>query len=282
VSARRGVLRAAAVAALVLAGVMAEPAVVRAIYVSPTTIFLDARSPDAQITIGNSDDTPEEATIEVRFGFPDADSAGTPYIRFVDDPGPEFPSAADWIRPFPQRVRLEPGSQQIVRLLARPPDSLPDGEYWARLIVTGRGAVTTLPSRDSVLHLGLDLQVRLIASVLYRKGHVTTGIAIRGLEAEAEGDSLAVWAHLEHTGNAAFLGEAIFDVTNARGGAVRTWTVPLSVHVPVRRRFVFPLDSLQPGDYRVRLRMRAERTDLPGDRVLPAAPATDSVAVRVL
>jgi hypothetical protein len=53
------------------------------------------------------------------------------------------------------------------------------------------------------------------------------------------------------------------------------------VYVPVRRRFSFPLDSIAPGDYRVRFRLRAERPDLPADRVLPAPTVMDSVAVRV-
>src|SRR3989338_4826030 len=112
------------IAVITVATAVLLPAVIEAIYVSPTAVFIDDRSRAAQITIGNSGDSPEEATIELKFGFPDADPAGTPYVRFIEDPGPEFPSAAEWIRPFPQRVRLEPGTQQVVRLLARPPEGL--------------------------------------------------------------------------------------------------------------------------------------------------------------
>ena len=85
---RAAVLTAAAVALL--------PAIIEAVYVSPAAVFMDERTGAAQVTIGNSGDSPEEATVELRFGFPDADSAGTPFIRFVDDPGTAFPSAADW------------------------------------------------------------------------------------------------------------------------------------------------------------------------------------------
>ena len=82
------------------------PAIIEAVYVSPTAVFMDDRSDAAQITIGNSGDTPEEASVELKFGFPDADSAGTPFVRMIDDPGTQYPSAADWIRAYPQRVRL--------------------------------------------------------------------------------------------------------------------------------------------------------------------------------
>ncbi len=274
---RTFLLRAAASAALLIALL---PAVIEAVFVAPTAVFMDDHSDAAQVTIGNSGDTPEEATVELKFGFPDADSAGTPFVRMVDDPGPEYPSAADWIRAYPQRVRLEPRSQQVVRLLARPPANLPDGEYWTRLIVTGRGASIPIQGADSGLRAGVSLVIRLVASVTYRKGRVQTGVTVRGLGAEADGDSLTVWAHLDRQGNAAYLGTADIELVSG-DSVVRRWSSALAVYVPMRRRFAFPLDSVAPGDYRVRLRLRAERPDLPADRVLPAATVVDSVAIRV-
>ncbi len=256
------------------------PAIIEAIYVSPTAVFIDESTRDAQFTIGNSGDGPEEATIELKFGFPDADSAGTPYVRFVDEPGPEFRSAAEWIRAFPQRVRLEPRSQQVVRLLTRPPANLPDGEYWTRMIVTSRGGVVPVVSRDSTVRAGVNLEIRLVTSITYRKGKVTTGLVLRGLNAEAEGDSLAVWADMAREGNGAYLGTADVELVDLRGAVLHRWSSVLSVYYPMRRRFAFPLHSLEPGDYRVRFRVRAERTDLPADRVLPAPTVMDSVAVR--
>jgi len=269
------------VGAVAIAAVILLPAVIEAIYVSPTAVFMDERSGAAQITIGNSGDSPEEATVELKFGFPDVDLAGTPYIRFVEDPGSEFPSAADWIRAFPQRVRLEPKTQQVVRLLAQPPRDLPDGEYWTRMIITGRGTTLRVSGPDSVVRAGVNLEIRLVTSVTYRKGKVSTGVALRGLTAEAEGDSLTVWAHMDRQGNAAYLGTADVELADVGGTTVRHWSTAVSVYTPMRRRFSFQLDSLVPGDYMVRFRLRAERPDLPTDRVLPAPTVTDSVGVRV-
>jgi len=275
---RPNVIRVAVVVAL---GTLVAPALIEAVYVSPTVVFIDDRTQSGQITIGNAGDQAEEATIELRFGFQDADSAGTPYIRFIEDPGPEFPSAAEWIRAFPQRVRLEPGTQQVVRLLARPPADLPEGEYWTRMIVTGRGITIPVTSTDSTVKVGVNLEIRLVTSVLYRKGRVSTGVGVRGLTADADGDSLAVWAHLERRGNAAYLGTADVELASPAGQTLRRWSTPLAVHVPMRRRFAFPIDSIPPGDYRVRLRLRTERPDLPADRVLSAPTVIDSVPVRI-
>lgn len=270
------------IATLIVVIAVLEPAVIWAIYVNPTAVFMDPRTRDASVTIGNSGESAEEATIELKFGFPDADSSGTPYIRFVDDPGPEFASAAAWIRPFPQRVRLDPGTQQVVRLLARPPADLPDGEYWTRMIISGRGASVSLPAADSTVRIGVGLEIRLVTSVTYRKGRVSTGVELRSLTAEAEGDSLAIWASMARQGNAAYLGTADIELTTARGTVVHRWSVPLAVYYPMRRRFVYPTGTLDPGDYKIRFRLRAERPDLPADRLLPAATVVDSVAIRVL
>jgi P pilus assembly chaperone PapD len=266
---------------LLVAALLVLPEILAAVYVSPTAVFMDERSRSTEITIGNAGDQPEEATIELKFGFPDVDSAGTPYVRFVEDPGPEFNSAADWVRAFPQRVRLAPHSQQVVRLLARPPDSLPDGEYYSRMIITGRGASLPLNTADSALHAGLNLEIRLVTSVTYRKGRITTGVAIRGLTAEADGDSLSLWAHMERSGNGAYLGTAEVELLNQRNTILRRWATQVAVHYPVRRRFSYPLDSLPVGDYKVRFRLRTRRPDLPEDRVLQAPTVVDSVAVRV-
>jgi hypothetical protein len=266
----------------VVAGAVLVPAIIHAIYVSPTAVFMDPRARDAQITIGNSGETPEEATIELQFGFPDADSAGTPFVRLMEDPGPEFASATGWIRPFPHRVRLEPGQQQIVRLLARPPAELPDGEYWTRLIVTGRGASVPIASRDSGVRAGISLEIRLITSVTYRKGRVNTGVTLHEVAAEADSDSLWVWARLSREGNAAYHGTADVELLTTRGTSVQRWATPISVYYPMRRRFAYPLEGVEPGDYVVRLRLRAERRDIPAERLLPARTVTDSVAVRVL
>jgi P pilus assembly chaperone PapD len=278
---RHRILAAPRVAAGAVLVAVLLPAVIEAVYVSPTAVFMDERTPSAQVTIGNAGDTPEEATVEIRFGFPDADSAGTPFVRMVDDPDSTYPSAADWIRAFPQRVLLQPRSQQIVRLLARPPAGLPAGEYWARLIVTGQGATQRVATEDTVVRAGLNLVIRLVASVNFRNGQVSTGVAVQDMTAEAEGDSLTVWTHLERRGNAAYLGTADVDLVNQAGSVVRSWSSTLAVYVPMRRRFSFPLDSIAPGDYRVRLRLHADRPDLPTERVLRAPAVADSAVVRV-
>jgi len=257
------------------------PAAIEAVWVSPTAVFMDDASRNAQVTLGNSSDVPEEVTIELRFGFLDTDSLGTPFIRLIDDPGPEFPSAARWVGLFPQRARLEPGEKRVVRLFARPPADLPDGEYWSRLVVTSRRAASPVAAGDTAAHAGVTLEIRLVTSVIFRKGAVQTGITLGDLTATAHGDSLVVRAGMDRVGNAAYLGTGYFDLLDGTGATVRQWSSPLAVYYPINRRFVFPLDSLAPGDYVLRMRAEAVRPDIEEGRVLSAAPVADSIPLRV-
>jgi len=257
------------------------PAVVKAIYVSPHAVFIDHATRTGSVTLGNSTETAEEVTVELRFGFPDTDSSGTPFIRFIDDPDPSFPSAADWIRPFPRRVRLEPGDQQVVRLLASPPDNLPDGEYWTRMIVTARGASVPIETGDTTVSAGVALEVRLITSITYRKGEVHTGISLRNFSASVIGDSIIAWVDASREGNAAYLGAAEFELLDGEQRSVFEWATPVAVYYPANRRFSFPIGSITPGSYQLRLALKAERADLLDGQVLPAPTVEDTVEVTV-
>lgn len=275
----RNIRRLAGVAAVI--GLALTPAVIKAIYVNPTAVFIDHTTGHGQVTLGNSSEVPEEVSVELKFGFLDTDAAGTPFVRLLEDPGPQFPSAATWIRPFPRRVRLMPGEQQVVRLLATPPADLPDGEYWARLIVTSRGAPLPLSMGDTAVSVGVNLEIRLVTSLIYRKGRVTTGVGVSEFTASIEGDSLVVWAKLTREGNGVYLGRASLEVIDTTATAVRTWSTPLAVYYPIKRRFAVPLQSLESGEYVVRLRLLAERPDMPDGQVIPAPPVADSVTIRV-
>ena len=269
------------VAAIAMVALVLLPGVINAVYVTPHAVFLDHERRAGQVTVGNSGDAPEEVLVELKFGFPDTDSTGTPFVRFVEDPGREFPSAADWIRPYPRRLRLEPGDRQVVRLLAAPPEDLPDGEYWTRMIVTARGASLAIATPDTTVSAGVALEIRIVTSITYRKGDVSTGVELRGLTAAVEGDSMAVWLSAAREGNGAYLGTAGFELLDPERRLVQDWSIPIAVYYPMSRRFVFPLPPLQSGTCLLRVTLKAERADLLESQVLPAPSVTDSVQIQV-
>lgn len=267
--------------ALAAAALVFSPFVSWAVLVAPPSVFLDNRNNTGQVFLINTGTAAEECTIELRFGYPDTDSAGGIFVRMDSVPSERLAqSAAEWIRAFPRRVVVQPGERQLVRLLASPPAGLPQGEYWTRLIVTSRGAQMAVTGGDSMVRAGISLVVSTIIAVNYRNGAVETGVVLNDFRAVIEHDSLIVRLGLARQGSAAFLGTAKIQLRD--GAAVRgEWDTPMAVYYTINRRLAFPLEHVGPGSYTARLLLNTTREDIPQSSVLPAPPIEQSVAVVV-
>lgn len=271
----------AAVAAV--AGLALWPLVADAVLVAPHALFIGDRNRSGQVYLVNQGTSPEEVTIELQFGYPETDSAGNMRIRLVDEPAPDEPSAAAWLRAYPRRVRIPGGERQAVRIQATPPADLPDGEYWSRLIVTSQQSqAPTAVSSDSAVRAGITFALRTITSVTYRKGNVQTGVRLDSLSTVQSGDTLVTWIGLAREGNAAFLGSLRFELRDPQGAVVREWgTTPIAVYYQLLRRMELPVDSIAPGAYVLHAMVSTARQDIAPNHVLPAAPVADSVAVEL-
>jgi len=273
----RYILKAAAIAML---AIVLHPVISSAVLVAPHAVFIDHRTRTGQITLANPGSEPEEVRIELKFGYPKTDSLGNPYVELIDDPGPDDRSAAEWIRAYPMRVRLEPGQRQVVRLLATPPADLADGEHWSRIIVTAQRIRDAAPG-DTGLRAGITFRQRTIISAAYRKGDVHTGVELTGLRGTVEGDSLVTWIGLERSGNAAYLGSVHFTIVDENDDMVREWRTPVAVYHTINRRMAFPLAGLAPGTYRVRFDLSTLREDIPQGNVLPAPSIARSFGIQI-
>jgi P pilus assembly chaperone PapD len=274
-------LRPLLAAAALTAAALALPAALAAVLVAPHAVFMTHRVRTGQLQLHNTGTRPEEVTIELKYGYPAADSTGRVQVQLTDQPDSTEPSAAGWVRAFPRRLVLAPGERQVVRLLASPPDGLADGEYWSRIVVTSRGGQVRAQAADSGVTTGIDIELRTVLSLIYRKGTVTTAMALDSLAAVADGDSLVAVARLERGGNGAWIGNAVFSLVDSAGATVRSWTQAAAVYRSDTRRFVMPLDSLPAGAYRLRLELNTERNDVDRRHVLQSAPVADSLLVEI-
>jgi len=196
-----------------------------------------------------------------------------------------MPSAAGWLEAFPERMVLQPKERQTVRLLARPPAGLPDGEYWARLVVAVKGGAVPVTGVDSAsgISVGLNLEVRTVLPLQYRKGAVATSVRASGLSAGLEHDSLAVRLRLERQGTAAYIGTVRGALADSAGRTVARFSSPVAVYYDVAPRFTaaIPGGRLPAGRYRLRVEVTTEREDLAPETLLAARPVRDSLEVRL-
>jgi hypothetical protein len=253
----------------------AAPAAAQGVLVAPHALIVDHRVRSGSLTLYNPGTEAVEVEVGSIFGYPDAGPDGRLFLRTSDAPDAVEPSAAGWIEAFPRRMTLAPLQRQTVRVLARPPAGLPDGEYWSRIVVSARGGQVPVTGADtSRIQVGLALEVRTIISFNYRKGPVATGVRIDSLGTTRAGDSLAVRARLTRAGTAAWLGTWRLSLQDEAGRPVRTFETSLAVYHSMAP--VFPLDvaGLAPGRYRLAAEAVTEREDIPAGELLLAPPAT--------
>jgi hypothetical protein len=274
--------------ALVLAaGIGLAPFALRAqgVMVAPHAVHIDHRVRSGAVLLYNPGTAPVEVTISTLFGYPTTDSAGRITLHTVDAPDSTMPSALAWLQAFPRRLTVAPLERQTVRLLARPPAALADGEYWVRLVIAakaGQVPVSGVPDTTAI-QIGLTLEVRTIIGVNYRKGPVTTGVALSGLRAAVAGDSLVTWSRLERRGNAAYVGTVRGTVVDSTGATRLSFSSPLSVYFTLAPRLAaaVPPGGLPRGRYWLRYEVVTERDDLDPAVVLPAPAVRDSVSLVV-
>jgi hypothetical protein len=255
------------------------------VMVAPHAVFIDHRLRSGSLLLYNPGTEPVEVAISTMFGYPVTDSTGAIKLRTVDAPDSTLPSALDWIQAFPRRLTVQPKERQTVRLLARPPANLADGEYWLRLVIAAQaGRVPVSGAGDTTaIQVGLTLEVHTIIGVNYRKGPVTTGVALSNVRAQFVGDSLITWSRLERRGNAAFIGTIRQTLVDSTGRVRASASSPIGVYFTMEPRLSVPLPApaLTHGRYWLRYELDTEREDLDPAVILKAPAVRDSVQVVV-
>jgi hypothetical protein len=200
-------------------------------------------------------------------------------VPLTREPAAGEPSAMDWMRAFPRRLVLQPGQRQVVRVLVEPPPELPDGEYWARVLVSSRGGQPPIEDTQGDVQLQLNVQTTLVMAANYRNGAVGTGVEVARAAAVRTGGEVSLEVDLQRTGNAAFLGRLRADVLDARGTVVATAWDDIAVYRTMLRRLAIALPEGTAGPLEVRLTIDTEREDLPPGGALRPPTVTRSVAV---
>lgn len=253
------------------------------VMVAPHAVYIDHRVRSGSVLLYNPGTEPVEVTISTLFGYPVTDSSGAIALRTVDAPDSTLPSALGWMQAFPRRLTVAPLERQTVRLLARPPAGLADGEYWVRLVIAAKAGLVPITglSDTTGIQVGLTLEVRTVIGIAYRKGAVRTGVALSNVRAQLVGDTLVTWSRLVRQGNAAYVGTVRGTLVDTTGAARASFTSPLGVYFTLEPRIASVVGKLPRGRYWLRYEVATEREDLDPRVVLPAPAVRDSVQVVV-
>ena len=262
------------------------------VMVAPHAVFIDHAQRSGSVLLYNPGTQPVEVAISTIFGYPVTDSTGA--IRLDTLSADSSVSALTWIQAFPRRLTVGPRERQTIRLLARPPAALADGEYWVRLVIAaqaGRVPITGVADTTAI-QIGLTLEVRTIIGVNYRKGAVHTGVLLSNVRAQVVGDSLITRAKIARQGNAAFIGTIRETLVDSNGAVraqrlgdsvVSTYESPVGVYFTMEPRLASAVakPGLPRGRYWLRYEIVSERDDLDPKVVLQVPAVRDSVQVIV-
>ena len=204
----RAIVSAAVLAAPLFASATPAAAGIGDLLVAPTRIVLDGRK-GAEIVLNNIGEEPATYRVSVEFRRMKSDGS----LEDVSDPSATDKTAGDMIIYAPRRVTLAPHEPQAIRIAARPPQGLPDGEYRVHMLFRAIPPATpvvkaSMPAEEKGLRFQLTPIYGVTIPVIVRLGNLqaTAGIANVQLKNSADG-SQAVGLDLTRSGSRSTFGE---------------------------------------------------------------------------
>jgi P pilus assembly chaperone PapD len=176
--------------------------------VAPTRIVL-AGGRGTEIVLNNIGDAPATYRISVEFRRMTADGN----LEDVTDPTPQEKAAADMVVYAPRRVTLAPHEPQSIRIAARPPQGLADGEYRVHLLFRAVPDPTPVTKSADQNANGLRLQLTPIYGVtipvIVRLGNLQVKAAISNVELEKRDGKPVIGLDLSRAGSRSTFGEVV-------------------------------------------------------------------------
>lgn len=236
----------------------------------PTRIVFDKQQRAAQVELMNQGKTPETYRINLvnrRMGL------NGEFVA-IEQPGPGEQFSDAMLRYSPRQVTIPPGGSQVVRILLRKPDELPDGEYRSHLQfdrvadATGASSVEDVARRGNQ-EAGVVIQALVGASipVIVRQGdtHAKVELANVAVQPPAAGSPGVLSFQMKREGNRSVYGDLVATFTTTAGVTFEVARAGgVAVYVPnAARRVQMPLQlpaggALPNGTLKLAFRERPE------------------------
>lgn len=235
--------RIAAAFALPLALLASVPAVagVGDLLVAPTRIVLNG-SRGAEIVLSNIGD--EVATYRISVELRRMKEDGS--LEDVPTANERETTARDMILYAPRRVTIAPNEPQTIRISARAPKGLPDGEYRAHLLFRAVPPPRPVTAPKEVKGIAFELIpiYGVTIPVVIRMGNLQAKVGIANVQLTSEGGKPAVALDLTRAGDRSVFGDVrVFKpgikdpIAVQRGVAVYTEIGTRHVVIPVSADF---------------------------------------------
>jgi P pilus assembly chaperone PapD len=243
----RPLLAAVLAAAPLIAASSPADAGIGDLLVAPTRIVLDGRK-GAEVILNNIGDEPATYRISVVFRRMTEEGG----LLDVDEPAAGDKLAEEMIVYAPRRVTLAPHQPQAIRIAARPPQGLPDGEYRVHMLfraIPPAVPVAAAAAQEPVkgIHFQLTPVYGVTIPVIVRLGNLQATAAIANVHLEQKEGKPTVALDLSRSGSRSTYGE----VRVLRAGVKDPIAIQKNVAVYTeinRRRVAVALDEAYKGE----------------------------------
>ena len=174
--------------------------------VAPTRIILDGGK-GAEIVLNNIGDEPATYRVSTEFRRMNPDGS----LADVTTPTERDKAAEDMIIFAPRRVTLAPNEPQSIRIVARPPQGLPDGEYRVHLLFRAIPPATPVAKPGDAAPKGLSFKLIPVYGVtipiIVRLGNLDVQAGITNVHLDKKDGKPVVALDLTRTGARSTFGE---------------------------------------------------------------------------
>lgn len=247
------------------------------ITIAPIMLFLDEQNRFGTLMVMNGSEEVQEVSIEFPFGYPVTDQQGQTQMVYNDSTTAEKWGISDVIRGFPQNFTLQPGERQVIRLTIRP-QQFQDGMYWSRIRTTSNPQSPPVgEAEDDEITTQITYKFEQVTTVFYKHGNVETGLEIKDITAEQNGDAIEIISDVNRTGNAPFLGSIKLRVRDQQGNTIAERETSTSIYFDYRQVFELNETDLSPGKYEAEIAFISQRNDIPRSDLIQMDPVTESI-----
>ena len=136
-------------------------------------VVLDERTRSGKVVLMNTGDVTRTYRMEwvQKSALPQGG-----YKNLTDEEAKNFPIASNMYRISPKQVTLAPNERQVIKVAARRPKNLQDGEYRSHLLFTALPERNTGPEPTSGIVLKLSLSYSI--PVMFRQGALNSEVAV--------------------------------------------------------------------------------------------------------
>lgn len=247
------------------------------IEVAPTRVLLSRRQRSAEVTVHNPTNDPVEVNTDLGFKLIKSDSLGKITLQPGGSTDELRRSCRDWVKIFPYRFTIPPNSSRTVRIMALPPDTLAEGEYWGRAVfgcTPMKDAVAALADTTSTIRTNVTMRLEFDIPIIFRVGTPATGIGFDSLMLRRNGERTLGLLDVTRSGNSAYRGTLAARLLDAEGKELAKVEEQYTVEFSLRKTIDLP--PLASGLYTLEIESKSVKKGAANDAVI-AAPTVRKV-----